>query len=123
MKTIYSVVALSLITTSLFSAPIADKSGFSGFVSAGISSLNFKSNMVAGNTLNETIEDETIDTLQDKPNNENTTQPNINYNLVYTFADIKTGPFRILCQSGKITNTQGRRYEDRNRRRAICSRY
>lgn len=34
-----------------------------------------------------------------------------------------TGPFRILCQSGKITNTQGHRYEDRNRRRAICSRY
>jgi hypothetical protein len=33
------------------------------------------------------------------------------------------GPFRILCQSGKITNTQGHRYEDRNRRRAICSRY
>ncbi|NCD12697.1 MAG: MFS transporter, partial [Epsilonproteobacteria bacterium] len=32
------------------------------------------------------------------------------------------GPFRILCQSGKITNTQGHRYEDRNRRRAICSR-
>ncbi|NCD11811.1 MAG: hypothetical protein EOL93_04605, partial [Epsilonproteobacteria bacterium] len=34
----------------------------------------------------------------------------------------KEGPFRILCQSGKITNTQGHRYEDRNRRRAICSR-
>ncbi|AHJ11319.1 LptM family lipoprotein [Sulfurospirillum multivorans] len=37
--------------------------------------------------------------------------------------DLIEGPFRILCQSGKITNTQGHRYEDRNRRRAICSRY
>ena len=31
------------------------------------------------------------------------------------------GPFIILCQSGKITNTQGMTYEDRSRCRAICS--
>lgn len=37
------------------------------------------------------------------------------------FFPILLGPFKILCQSGKITNTQGHRYENRNRRRAICS--
>lgn len=31
------------------------------------------------------------------------------------------GPFKILCQLGKIRNTQGHRNEDRNRCRAICS--
>jgi len=30
-------------------------------------------------------------------------------------------PFKILCQSGKIINTQGETHEDRNRCRAICS--
>ena len=33
------------------------------------------------------------------------------------------GPFKNLCQSGKITNTQGKTHEDRSRCRAICSRY
>ena len=32
-----------------------------------------------------------------------------------------TGLFRNLCQSGKITNTQGNTDEDRNRCRTICS--
>ena len=31
------------------------------------------------------------------------------------------GPFKILCQTGKINNTKGHRDEDRNRCRAICS--
>ena len=31
------------------------------------------------------------------------------------------GLFKNLCQSGKITNTQGNTDEDRNRCRAICS--
>ncbi len=30
------------------------------------------------------------------------------------------GPFRILCQLGKIKNTKGHKYENRNRCRAIC---
>ena len=32
----------------------------------------------------------------------------------------RTGPFRILCQLGKIENTKGHKYENRNRCRAIC---
>ena len=32
-----------------------------------------------------------------------------------------SGPFKNLCQSGKITNTQGHRNEYRNRCRAVCS--
>ena len=93
MKTLTALAALSLITTSLLSSPISSKSGFSGFVSAGISSLDFKSNTVAGNTFNETISDETINSLQDDPESNSNTQPNLNYNLVYTFADIKTEIF------------------------------
>ena len=34
---------------------------------------------------------------------------------------IPPGPFKILCQTGKINNTKGHRDEDRNRCRAICS--
>ncbi len=30
------------------------------------------------------------------------------------------GPFIILCQLGKIKNTKGHKYENRNRCRAIC---
>ena len=30
------------------------------------------------------------------------------------------GPFRILCQLGKIKNTKGHKDENRNRCRAIC---
>ena len=30
------------------------------------------------------------------------------------------GPFRILCQLGKIENTKGHKYENRDRCRAIC---
>jgi hypothetical protein len=47
----------------------------------------------------------------------------VNFEDIENISSFSTGPFRILCQSGKITNTQGHRYEDRNRRRAICSRY
>jgi integrase len=32
----------------------------------------------------------------------------------------KMGPFIILCQLGKIKNTKGHKYENRNRCRAIC---
>ena len=31
-----------------------------------------------------------------------------------------SGPFIILCQLGKIKNTKGHKYENRNRCRAIC---
>ena len=48
---------------------------------------------------------------------------NLQQNLQFKFSkncNIK-GPFKNLCQSGKITNTQGYRNEYRNRCRAICS--
>ena len=35
------------------------------------------------------------------------------------FAYLK-GPFEILCQLGKIKNTKGHEYENRDRCRAIC---
>ena len=50
----------------------------------------------------------------------------MNYALVEVVGNIKnaaynSGPFKNLCQTGKIKNTKGHRDEDRNRCRAICS--
>ena len=39
----------------------------------------------------------------------------------HMFFSTKERPFKNLCQSGKITNTQGKTHEDRSRCRAICS--
>ena len=56
----------------------------------------------------------------------------IDSNEIKNFTDLKNldfdkflknlnkGPFRILCQLGKIKNTKGHKYENRNRCRAIC---
>ncbi len=41
------------------------------------------------------------------------------FTIVEPFPNL--GPFKNLCQSGKITNTQGKTDEYRNRCRAICS--
>ena len=38
-----------------------------------------------------------------------------------SFVAFLLGPFKNLCQSGKITNTKGETHEDRSRCRAICS--
>ena len=40
--------------------------------------------------------------------------------LLFSQLSTGKGPFKILCQSGKITNTQGKTHEDRNRCRTIC---
>ncbi|MCT7646499.1 hypothetical protein [Aliarcobacter butzleri] len=36
------------------------------------------------------------------------------------YKEIWKGPFEILCQLGKIKNTKGHEYENRDRCRAIC---
>ena len=41
--------------------------------------------------------------------------------LAQVYRVTSSGLFKNLCQSGKITNTQGNTDEDRNRCRAICS--
>jgi len=49
---------------------------------------------------------------------------NNNGNILSIYAiliTVSAGPFKNLCQSGKITNTQGNTDEYRNRCRAICS--
>jgi hypothetical protein len=54
----------------------------------------------------------TLEELQNYKNNyENVLNKDMNF----------SGPFKILCQTGKINNTKGHRDEDRNRCRAICS--
>ena len=45
--------------------------------------------------------------------------PKVN-NVIGVFWALQ-GPFKILCQSGKINTTQGTTHEDRSRCRAICS--
>jgi len=47
--------------------------------------------------------------------------PAAEYNPMECIKTNVQGPFKILCQSGKITNTQGATHEDRSRCRAICS--
>ena len=42
------------------------------------------------------------------------------FNRSSSNAIVLMGPFRILCQLGKIENTKGHKYENRNRCRAIC---
>ena len=45
----------------------------------------------------------------------------IEQNLIKTLNPIlNSGPFEILCQLGKIKNTKGHEYENRDRCRAIC---
>lgn len=45
---------------------------------------------------------------------------NIEHLLKIAYVLEVEGPFRILCQLGKIENTKGHKYENRNRCRAIC---
>ena len=47
----------------------------------------------------------------------------LEYNLQkegYETIGFLKGPFKNLCQSGKITNTQGKTHENRSRCRVIC---
>ena len=46
---------------------------------------------------------------------------NISEDKIIEILTSNQGPFKILCQSGKIKNTQGHRNENRSRCRAICS--
>lgn len=83
-------MTLTLFGSVLTAGSISDESGFSGYISVGVTGLDFKSNMVAGNALDKKISDNRITNLYDKANSESTVLPNIDYNFIYTFASSQT---------------------------------
>ncbi len=93
MKIIQSLVAISLISSLLAAESISSESGFSGFIAGGVTTLSYKSNMVAGTKFDDEMADKRIDNLNDKPDSKSTSQPSLNYSLKYTFADIQTEIF------------------------------
>ena len=90
MKIRYGLLLISLSGTLLMADPISNESGFSGYISAGVSNLEFKSNMVAGNALDKEISDNFIINLHEDPSRESTVIPMIDYNFKYTFASSQT---------------------------------
>ncbi len=93
MKSKYGLLVISLFGSALMAAPIANESGWSGYVSGGVTGLEFKSNMVAGNALDKKISDNSINNINDKASRESTVIPSFDYNLKYTFADTQTEVF------------------------------
>ena len=93
IKTASSALLFMLSSTSLIAAPIAEESGFSGFVAAGITGISFESNMIAGNAFDDEITDNSISSLADAPDTESSVLGNLNYELKYTYAESKTEVF------------------------------
>ncbi len=93
MKFRYSILAITLASNSLSAAPIAKKSGYSGFISGGILGFQFKSNMIAGNALDSEISNNDISNLNNEPSKESSVIPSFTYELKYTFAEAKTEIF------------------------------
>ena len=84
-------MVVSLLFGSVLTAgPISDESGFSGYISVGVTGLEFKSNVVAGNALDKKISDNRITNLHEKASRESTVVPNVDYNFIYTFASSQT---------------------------------
>ncbi len=90
MKFNNSIIAATLICSSLYAAPISKDDGFSGFVAVGVSSMKYESNMYAGTNFDDEMTDKNIDTVNDSPSKESSTQPSFNFNLKYTFAESQT---------------------------------
>ena len=93
MKIYQSILVASLLCGSLIASPIADEDGFSGYVSAGTASMNFKSNMIAGTVFDDEITHASISTIDGSADSKTTPTGTINLNVKYTFADAKTEVF------------------------------
>ena len=90
MKLYNSIITSTLICSSLYAAPISKEDGFSGFVAVGVSSMKYESNMYAGTNFDDEMTDKNIDTVNDSPDKETSTQPSFNFNVKYTFAEAQT---------------------------------
>lgn len=88
----FSIVIMLVLTftqTALAIDPVPQESGFSGFVRAGAGMLNYKSNMVAGNSLMD-VGDEITNSLFAEPDSETSGMGMFNFELAYTFASTRT---------------------------------
>jgi len=90
MKYYNSIIASALICSSLYAAPISKDDGFSGFIAIGVSSMKYESNMYAGTNFDDEMTDKNINTVNDSPSKESSTQPSFNFNVKYTFAESQT---------------------------------
>lgn len=93
MKIKSSLLIISLCGSVLNADPIANESGWSGYISGGVAALDFKSNMVAGNILDKDISNDRIYNINNKASRESTIMPSFDYNFKYTFADTQTEVF------------------------------
>ena len=87
------ILASALLSQSLMAAPIAKETGFSGYIAVGALSMEYKSNFIAGNAIDDSISNDTINSLEDEASTESTVLPNFDYNLKYTFAEAETEIF------------------------------
>ena len=93
LKCVFLACILSFYaSTALAIDPIPDESGFGGFFSLGAGVFNAKNNMVAGNSIVGTGEAR-IDAPLGSPDSETEILPAVNFELNYTFADIRTQIF------------------------------
>lgn len=72
--------------------PIANESGFSGFIRPGVGYMSYKTNMVAS-FLGFDLSEKRIDSLTDSPDAENSAIALIPFKLAYTFASSRTELF------------------------------
>ena len=95
-KAMASGIALALgcafVTATQAAVIIPEKSGFSGYLNAGVGGLSVKSNMLASIIRGKVdVGDKQIDNLADSPNNsEGGAIPAFNFELSYTFASTRT---------------------------------
>ena len=89
------VLSLALIfagSPALALDPIANQSGFSGYIQPGLGSLNIKSNTVA-KVLSFDLSDKKISDLNDEPDSQSTVLFTVPFKLAYTFAGSRTEVF------------------------------
>ena len=87
------ILASALLSQSLMALPIAKETGFSGFIAGGVLGLEYKSNFVTGNAIDDSLSNDTINSLEDEASTESAVLPNFDYNLKYTFAEAETEIF------------------------------
>jgi len=87
-----ATVTIAVAGQALALDKIPEKDGLSGYVTLGVSSTSFSSNMISGSDFGD-IGDETIDSLEKSPGSEDLTSGFFTGEVNYTFADTRTQLF------------------------------
>ena len=87
-----TVLLLLEVGSAVALDPIPQESGFSGFFRPGVGYLRFKSNLVAS-FLGYDLSEESIDSINDKPDAESTGLVLFPFSIEYTFASTRTQLF------------------------------